>query len=88
MHECCPFLSLAGKKEPKLSAADPAGRVDSMEELVRLALVKCLKSRAGKDSEVRIYASLESKSSCCLTAKKLFLSAQNHRTRQTALPTC
>ena len=82
MHECCPT---AGKKECKSSAADPTSRPGSMEESVYLALEKHLKNREQEKTRVRTYASLESKSSCCLTIKKRFLSAQNHRTRQIAL---
>ena len=82
MHECCPT---AGKKECKSSAADPTSRPGSMEESVYLALEKHLKNREQEKTRVRTYASLESKSSCCLTIKKRFLSAQNHRTRQVAL---
>lgn len=75
MHECCSFLSLAGKKELKLSAADPAGRADSMEELVCLALVKCSKSRAGKDSGVR---------NLCFTGEQVFMLSD----RQEAIAFC
>lgn len=76
------FAPIAGKKELKFSVADPASTPGSMEgtRSVYQALERCLKLGAGRDYGLRICASLESKSSCRLTAKKLFLSSQNHKT--------
>lgn len=70
------FAHIVGKKELMLSALDPASRLGSIEEGMSLALEEFLKLRAGESYVMRVCASLESESPCCLTAKKQFLSAQ------------
>lgn len=64
------FAHIVGQKELMFSALDPASRLGSIEEGMSLSLEKCLKLRAGENYGMRIYALLESKSPCCLTAKK------------------
>lgn len=75
------FAPIADKKELMLSALDPASRLGSIEERMCLALEKCLKLGAGRSRGMRICASLENKSPCCLTAKKLLSSAQKDKQR-------